>query len=66
MRQRIGLLAGQDKAALFGAGKCRLPVPVADLVPPLPGHHLGGAVQPLFRLDHVAGGEAILTASVLA
>ena len=29
-------------------------------------HQFGGAVQALFRLDHVAGGEAILAASVLA
>ena len=29
-------------------------------------HQFGGAVQALFRLDHVAGGEAIFAASVLA
>ena len=29
-------------------------------------HQFGGAVQALFGLDHVAGGEAILAASVLA
>jgi len=65
IRQRVGLLAGQDKAALFGAGQSGFSVPVADLVPLPLGHYLSGAVQPLFRLDHVAGGEPILTASVL-
>ena len=30
------------------------------------GHEFGGAVQALFGLDHLAGGEAILAASVLA
>ena len=30
------------------------------------GHQFGGAMQALFRLDHLAGGEAIVAASVLA
>ena len=30
------------------------------------GHEFGGAVQALFGLDHLAGGEAVLAASVLA
>ena len=38
MRQRVGLLAGKNKAALFRAGECGFPVAVADLVQFLLGH----------------------------
>ena len=66
MPQRIGLLAGKDKAARFGTRQCRLSVPVTDLVAFPFRHQLGGLVQAPFGLDHVACGEAILTASVSA
>jgi hypothetical protein len=64
MRQRVGLLAGQDKAALFGAPS-RLLSAVVHFMAFALGHQFGRAVQALFGLDHVAGGEAILAASVL-
>jgi hypothetical protein len=66
MRQRIGLLARKDKAALFGARQRGLSVPVIDFMAFAFCHEFGGAMQPLFRLDHGAGREAIFAASVLA
>jgi hypothetical protein len=65
MRQRVGLLAGQDKAALFGARQCRSRSLSLTSCVPLSAINSGGAVQPLFGLDHVAGGEPIFAASVL-
>lgn len=65
MRQCLGLLAGQDKTALLGARKGVESVFLADLVPLLLGHQFRRTVEPLFDLDHVAGGEPILAASVL-
>ena len=66
MRQRVGLLAGQDKAALFGTRQSGLAVRVIHLMAFPFGHQFRGAVQALFRLDHLAGGEAIFAARVLA
>jgi hypothetical protein len=65
MRQRVGLLAGQDKAALFGAPSRLLSASFTSWRS-RSAISSAGAVQALFGLDHVAGGEAILAASVLA
>ncbi len=43
-----------------------LAVPAADLMAFPFSHQFGGTVQALFGLDHLAGGEAILAATVLA
>ena len=66
MRQRVGLLARKDKAALFGTRQRRLLVGAVHLMALPFRHEFGGAVQALFGLDHVAGGEAVFAASVLA
>ena len=66
MRQRVGLLARKDKAARFRTRQRRFAVRVAHLMAFPFGHEFGGAVQALFGLDHLAGGEAILAATVLA
>ena len=66
MRQRIGLFALKDKAARFRTRKSRLPFGAVQLMAFPFCHEFGGAAQALFRLDHGAGGEAILAASVLA
>jgi hypothetical protein len=65
MRQRVGLLTGQDEAALFGIGQSGLAVPVIQLMAFPSGHRFRRAVQALFRLDHLPGGEAVLAALVL-
>ena len=66
MRQRVGLLARKDKTARFRTRQRRFAVRVTHLMALPFRHQFGGAVQALFRLDHLAGGEAILAASVLA
>ena len=66
MRQRVGLLARKDKAARFRTRQSGFAVRVTHLMALPFRHQFGGAVQALFGLDHVAGGEAILAASVLA
>ena len=66
VRQRVGLLARQDKAAPFRKRQRRFAVRVTHLMALPFRHQFGGAVQALFSLDHLAGGEAILAASVLA
>jgi len=66
MRQCIGLLAGQDKAARFRTRQRRFAFSVTDLMPFLLGYEFGGAVQALFGLDHLAGGEAVLATFVRA
>ena len=66
MRQSVGLLAREDKAALFGARKCGFAVPVVYLMPFAFRHHLGRAMESLFSLDHIARGEPIHAAPVLA
>ena len=66
MRQRLGLLSRENKTARFRARQRGFALPVTDLMAFLLGHQLGGAVQALFGLDHLACGEAILAASVLA
>ena len=66
MRKRLGLLPRKHKAARFCTRQRHIAVPVADLMAFLLGHEFGGAVQTLFGLDHLAGGEAVLAASVLA
>ena len=66
MRQRVGLLAGQDKAAPFGMCQSGLAVSVIHLRAFPLGHQSRCAVQALFCLDHLPGGEAILALSVLA
>ena len=66
MRERLGLLAGKDEAARHARSS------VACLSVPFTSWRsrsameFGGPVQALFRLDHGAGGEAILAANVLA
>ena len=54
MRQRLGLLSRKHKAARFRARQRRFAVPVADFVAFPLGHEFGGAMQALFRLDHLA------------
>ena len=66
MRQRIGLLARKDKTARFRPRQRRPPVGAVQLMAFPSCHEFGGAVQALFRLDHVASREAIFSASVLA
>ena len=66
MRQRLGLLARKNQAARFRTRQRRFAVPVTHLVAFLIGHEFGGAVQALFGLDHLAGGKAVLAASVRA
>jgi hypothetical protein len=66
MRQRLGLFAGKDKAALFGTRQCGLSVPVMDLMALLFCHQFRRAIQALFGLDHFVRREAILAADVLA
>ena len=66
MRQRLDLLAGQDKAALSGTRKGGFTVPIIDRVTLRLGHEFGGAMQALLRLDHLLGGEAILPKCVPA
>ena len=66
MRQRVGLLARKDKTARFRTRQRRSAVRVTHLMALPFRHQFGGAVQALFRLDHLAGGEAIFAASVLA
>ena len=66
MRQRVGLLARQDKTALFGARKSGFAVRPTHLMALALGHQFGGAVQALFGLDHGAGGKPIFAASVPA
>jgi len=66
VRQRVGLLAGKDETARFRTRKSPSLVGVDNLVPFPFCHESGGAKQALFGLDHVAGGEAIFSASVLA
>ena len=55
MRQRVGLLARQDKAALFGSRQSGFAVRVTHLMAFPFGHQFGGAVQALFGLDHLRG-----------
>ena len=66
MRQRVHLLAGQGKAALFGMDQGGLAVPVVHLMAFPAGHRFRSAVQAPFGLDHLPGGETVLAASVLA
>jgi len=64
MRKRLGLLPRKDKTPRFRTRQCRFGVSVADLMTFLLGHQFGCAVQALFGLDHVAGGEAVLAATI--
>src|ERR1700748_2771870 len=66
MRQRVGLLARQDKTAPFRKRQRRFAVSVTHLMAFPFRHQFGGTVQALLSLDHLAGGEAIFAASVLA
>src|SRR6516225_6451059 len=66
MRQRVGLLARQDKTARLRMRQSRYAIPVTRLMALPLGHEFGGTVQALFRLDHLARGEPILAASILA
>ena len=66
MRQRVGLLARKDKPARFRTRQSGFAIRVTHLMAIPFGHQFGGAVQALFRLDHLARSEAILAASVLA
>ena len=54
MRQRVGLLAGKHKPALFGARQCGLSVCIIDLMAFPFRHQFGRAMQALFGLDHFA------------
>ena len=66
MRQRVGLLARQDKTARFRTRQSAFSVGAMHLMALPFSHQFGGAMQALFGLDHRAGREAILAASVLA
>jgi hypothetical protein len=66
MRQRVNLLARNDKTARFCMRKSRPPVGVIHLMAFPFCHEFGGQVQALFRLDHLARRKAIPAASVLA
>ncbi len=64
--KRVGLLARKDKAARFRTRQRRFAVRVTHRMAFPFRHQFGGAVQALFGLDHLAGGEAIFAAPVLA
>src|SRR6516164_1341706 len=66
MGQRIGLLARQDKIARFRTRQGRYAVYLPHVMALPFCHERSGAVQALFGLDHLAGREAILAASVVA
>src|SRR5215470_9368099 len=66
MRQCVGLLARQDETALFSKRQRRFAGRVTHLMALPLRHQFSGAVQALFGLNHLAGSEAILAASVLA
>jgi hypothetical protein len=65
MRQRVGLLVGQDKTALLGTRQCYPSVGFIDFMAFAARHHRGCTMEPLFGFDHVAGREPILAASVV-
>ena len=66
MRQRVGLLVREDKTARFRTRKSHFAIPVTHLMAFPVRHQFSDPVQALFRLDHLAGGEAILAASMLS
>jgi hypothetical protein len=66
MRQRIGLLARKDKTVLFSSRQSGFAVRATHLVAFPFRHEFSGLMQAPFGLDHVAGGEAIFAAGVLA
>src|SRR6185312_6894101 len=66
MRQGVGLLARENKTARFPTRKSRFAIRLTHLMAFPFRHEFGGAMQALFGLDHLAGGEAVFAASVPA
>src|SRR3546814_5964817 len=66
MLECCALLAGKDKAACRRARQSALLVRFRHAMSLADRHDLSGSAQPLFGLDHVAAGEPIFAAPVLA
>ena len=66
MVERGPLLARQHQTVFCRAGQRPFPAAFRHAVPLAFRHHLGGALQPLFSLDHAPRCEPILAAPVLA
>ena len=65
MLERIALLGRQHHAALSGTRQRRGPFEVTNPVARAVRHRDRRAFEPLFGLDHIAAGEALLAAPVL-